>query len=142
MTEALRRALLPPPEEEEAAPLCGLCRGLAGAARAATVVARRRAASMPGRASGTLSWPADGCAEPRTATGLSSAARRRLQFIVRAHSFRAFSYGTELQLYALFACLLAKLGHAPQKKKGKAGIRFPLVDGAQDALDGVPCPPS
>ena len=61
------------------------------------------------------------------------AARRRLQFIVRAHLF-AISYGTELQLYALFA-LLAKLwGTLRKKKKGKAEIRFPLVDGAEDAF--------
>jgi len=31
-----------------------------------------------------------------------------------------------------FLPLLAKLGTLRKKKKGKAGIRFPLVDGAQD----------
>ena len=59
---------------------------------------------------------------------------RRLQFNDASEPFRAFPYSTELQLYALFA-LLAKLwGTLRKKKKGKAEIRFPLVDGAEDAF--------
>ena len=103
---------------------------LAGAAGA-----RRRAPRGEHCAANVLSWPADGwelaplpVRELPRVVGCNLSCER-----TRSPSRTALSCNS-----THFLPLLAKLGHAPQKRKAKQSIRFPLVDGAEDASEAVP----